>query len=121
MKEKRAARDFSRRLRKGSGADASASGATRVSGTVNYKRKYEPDFPTVAILQAFPGRIVTPQQLHVLGLVAAPSSFILRLPQLTLLPALRGERSPESREHRPGHQPCGLLLGLDVRAARLEC
>ena len=37
-----------RRLRKGAGADHSASGATRVAGTTNYKRKYEPDFPTVA-------------------------------------------------------------------------
>lgn len=43
------AKDFSRRLRKGAWADHSASGATRVAGTVNYKRKYEPDFPTVRI------------------------------------------------------------------------
>jgi hypothetical protein len=32
------AKDFSRRLRKGMGADKTASGATRVAGTVNYKR-----------------------------------------------------------------------------------
>lgn len=50
------AKDLARRLRKGTGADLSASGATRVAGTVNYKRKYEPDFPTVAVLSAFPGR-----------------------------------------------------------------
>ena len=43
------AKDSSRRLRKGTGADHSASGATRVAGTSNYKRKYEPNFPTVRI------------------------------------------------------------------------
>jgi hypothetical protein len=54
------------------GADATASGATRVSGTVNYKRRYEPDFPTVTILQAFPGRIIPAAQLEALGLVSPP-------------------------------------------------
>ena len=48
-------KDFARRLRKGAHADLTASGATRVAGTVNYKRKYEPVFPTVAIEQAHPG------------------------------------------------------------------
>ena len=95
------AKDFARRLRKGTGADATASGATRVSGTVNYKRKYEPDFPTVTILQAFPGRIIPAAQLEALGLVsppekaapaASPSSFT-RWPELAGLPALRARRS----------------------------
>jgi hypothetical protein len=65
-------KDFARRLRKGAGADASASGATRVAGTVNYKRKYCPGFPTVSIVSAIPGRISTPERLDELGLVAAP-------------------------------------------------
>lgn len=62
--------DLARRLKKGSGADATASGATRVAGTANFKRKYEPNFPIVAILEAAPGRTVTPGQLEALGLVA---------------------------------------------------
>jgi hypothetical protein len=66
------AKDFARRLRKGAGADATASGATRVAGTMNYKRKYEPDFPKVAILNTAPGRVVFPAQLESLGLVAEP-------------------------------------------------
>jgi hypothetical protein len=37
---------------------------------MNYKRKYEPDFPVVAIEQAHPGRLVTAEQLESLGLVA---------------------------------------------------
>jgi hypothetical protein len=66
------AKDFARRLRKGVGADATASGATRVAGTTNYKRKYEPDFPRVSILHAAPGRVASTDELEVLGLVAAP-------------------------------------------------
>jgi hypothetical protein len=62
--------DFARRVRKGSGADLTASGATRVAGTANFKRKYEPDFPTVTILEAMPARTVTKDQLAGLGLVA---------------------------------------------------
>jgi hypothetical protein len=65
------AKDLSRRLRKGTGADISASGATRMAGTLNYKAKYEPDFPTVTLLSSFPGRIVKAEQLEELGLLAA--------------------------------------------------
>jgi hypothetical protein len=67
-------KDFARRLRKGAGADLSASGATRVAGTVNYKRKYQSEFPTVNIEDARPGRIVTPSQLQDLGLLAPESA-----------------------------------------------
>jgi RepB DNA-primase from phage plasmid len=66
------AKDFARRLRKGVHADATASGATRVAGTVNYKRKYEPAFPEVKTVQAVPGRLTTQAQLESLGLLAAP-------------------------------------------------
>lgn len=65
-------KDFSRRLRKGTGADHSASGATRVAGTTNYKQKYQPDFPTVQIENAHPGRLITTEQLETMGLVAPP-------------------------------------------------
>jgi RepB DNA-primase from phage plasmid len=34
-------KDFARRLRKGTGADTTASGATRVAGSVNFKDKYD--------------------------------------------------------------------------------
>jgi hypothetical protein len=64
--------EIARRLRQGSGADACASGATRVAGSVNFKRKYAPDFPTVRILGATPQRIVTRAELEALGLTAAP-------------------------------------------------
>ena len=78
---------FARHLRKGAGADHSASGATRVAGTINYKRKYEPDFPTVRIGATAAGLIVTKEQLETKGLVAAPEpetvipAFTIRTPQ----------------------------------------
>jgi hypothetical protein len=64
--------DFARRLRQASGADPSASGATRVAGSVNFKRRYAPDFPTVQILEATPQRIVTRGELEAMGVVAEP-------------------------------------------------
>lgn len=84
------AKDFARRLREGAGADKSASGATRVAGTVNYKRKHEPDFPMVQIDEAHPGRIVTKAQLEGRGLVSAPEPEIVA-----------GEESSKTRQTGP--------------------
>ena len=72
--------DLARRLRQGSGADPSASGATRVAGSVNFKRRYAPDFPTVQILEATPRRIVTRGELQAAGLVAAPDPIPVSRP-----------------------------------------
>ena len=65
-------KDFVRRFKKGVGADATASGATRVAGSLNLKAKYAPDFPRVAIRAAHLGRMTTAAALDELGLVAAP-------------------------------------------------
>ena len=73
-------KDFARRLRKGTEADATASGATRVAGSLNFKDKYAPNFPRVAIEQAQPGRKTTPAELERLGLVAAPEPPALATP-----------------------------------------
>ena len=64
--------DFARRFRKGAGADLSASGATRVSGSLNFKEKYAPNFPLVETVHASPGEVVTQTDLDVLGVVAPP-------------------------------------------------
>jgi RepB DNA-primase from phage plasmid len=63
-------REFSSRLKKGTGADLTASGSVRVAGTFNFKRKYAPNFPMVAIDEAHPGRIVTRAELEGRGLAA---------------------------------------------------
>lgn len=70
--------DLARRLRRGSGADPSASGAIRVAGSLNFKRRYAPDFPMVTILEAAVRRTVTRVELEALGLVAAPPSPVKR-------------------------------------------
>jgi hypothetical protein len=64
-------KELARRLRKGTGADLSASGASRLAGIPNYKRKYDPDFPLVQIESIVPGRITTEEQLEESGLLAA--------------------------------------------------
>jgi hypothetical protein len=70
---KEAFKEFMRRVRKAVGGnDKSASHATRVAGTENFKTKYAPHFPTVTILETHPGRVMTPQELESLGLVAPP-------------------------------------------------
>jgi hypothetical protein len=63
--------DFARRLRKGAGADANASGATRAAGTLNFRRKYAPNFPQVCIVDAVPNRVVNAADLERMGLLAA--------------------------------------------------
>ena len=68
-------KDFARRVRQGTGADATASGATRVAGSLNFKDKYAPDFPRVAIREARAGRMTTAAELDELGLVAPPEEF----------------------------------------------
>jgi hypothetical protein len=68
-------RDFTRRVRKATGADLMASGATRIAGSFNFKERYRPDFPQVRIIHSHPGLIVTKDRLEVLGLVAPPEVF----------------------------------------------
>jgi hypothetical protein len=87
--------DFARRLRKGAGADPSASGATRVAGTANYKAKYAPAFPIVRVDHAQPGHRMAPDALETLGLVApaeAPARRTTGHQSATALPKTRRAR-----------------------------
>jgi hypothetical protein len=74
--------DFARRLKKGAGADPDASGATRISGSWNFKRKYGPGpdtvipiggrfYPIVEITGSNTGLVQTRAELQQAGLVAA--------------------------------------------------
>jgi len=98
------AKDFARRLRKGAGADPTASGATRVAGTTNYKRKYEPGFPTVTILAAAPGRVATPAELEALGLVASPEP--VKQPSVVPLRVSRRHEAAIRARRWPDYQRC---------------
>jgi RepB DNA-primase from phage plasmid len=68
--------DFARQLRRGSGADPSASGAARLAGSINFKRKYAPHFPVVSLVRASPQRCTTRAELRALGLVVDPDPQI---------------------------------------------
>jgi len=90
--------DFARRLRQGSGADPSASGATRVAGSMNFKRQYAPDFPIVEILEATPQRTITGGELEAMGLVGKPDA----------VPVIRPGRSNPARRTQawPSYERC---------------
>ncbi len=63
--------DFARRLRRGTGADLTASGATRISGSFNFKHKYAAaGFPRIETIHSCPGLIVKRSDLEALGVVA---------------------------------------------------
>ena len=89
--------DFARRLRRGSGADPNASGATRLAGSFNFKRKYASDFPMVSIREANPQRVVTRAELEAWGLVAPPEVGWDE-------PIRRGPRRPA--KHWPSYERC---------------
>jgi hypothetical protein len=68
---KEAFKQFMRRVRKAVGGnDKSASHATRLAGTENFKVKYNPNFPVVTILETHQGRVMTAEQLEAFGLLA---------------------------------------------------
>jgi len=84
-----------RRVRKAVGGnDKSASHATRVAGTENFKSKYVPDYPTVTIVETHPGRIMTPEQLEARGLLA-PSEPVTAPPL-----KFTGRRSESGKERQ---------------------
>lgn len=68
--ETEAAREFKTRVRRGSGADHSATGATRIAGSLNFKTKYAPAFPRVEIARANAGSVTTVAALEQSGFVA---------------------------------------------------
>lgn len=70
---------FARRLKKGVGADVTASGATRLAGSLNFKTEYAPGFPRVEVVHLNPGNLTTTAALDEAGFVAPeqrlPSGF----------------------------------------------
>jgi hypothetical protein len=66
-------KEFVRGVRRAVGGnDKSASHATRLADTENFKVKYGPDFPTCRFWKRIQGRIMSKEQLDAMGLVAAP-------------------------------------------------
>ena len=85
--------DFTRRVRRAAGADLSASGATRLSGSRNFKAKYAPNFPRVAIVETRPGLLATPKQIAAIGLLPGPAAA--PLPVRAYAPRTSGRQWPD--------------------------
>ena len=104
-------KEFTRRVRKAVGGnDTAASHATRMAGTENFKVKYAPEFPAVTILEAHPGRVMTPQQLEALGLVAPAEP----MKATTLAFARRQQKSSEGTRQWPSYEKS--LLGAPPKS-----
>jgi hypothetical protein len=83
----------------GTGADTTATGATRVAGSINFKDKYAPYFPRVTIHTAYPGRLADADELDRLGLVAGAPEVVaqpLRIPPSVFPPAATESGRPMS-------------------------
>lgn len=92
--------DFARRVRKATGADPTASGATRVAGSFNFKEKHAPHFPQVKILHTAGGLTVTPAQLEELG-------FVVAAPEPETRPARqRSAPRPSRGKSWPSYERC---------------
>jgi hypothetical protein len=105
-------KDLVRRVKKDIG-DKSASGAVRLAGTENFKVKYHPDFPVVAIAEAAPGRIVTVEQLEGLGLVSPPEPPMEPLPSFRASPRGRPQIWPSYQVSLAGAPPARSHKGPD--------
>jgi hypothetical protein len=68
-------KELARRGRLAAHSDISASGATRIAGSFNFKPDYAPNYPRVSIVEAHPGRICTVEELERMGLLAPPEEF----------------------------------------------
>ena len=69
-KETEAAKQFRTRVRRGAGADQSATGAVRLAGSLNFKNRYAPDFPIITLGQVSLGRMTTVAALQEANLIA---------------------------------------------------
>ncbi len=70
--EENAARDFVRRVKSASHADKSASGSTRIAGSLNFKTGYSPNFPRIEIAHMNAGHLTTIAALEQAGFVTPP-------------------------------------------------
>jgi hypothetical protein len=100
-KETEAARQFKTRVRRGAGADHSATGATRIAGSLNFKTKYAPAFPRVEITRSNAGSVTTVSALEQAGFIAPAET---PLPPASVPPELsRPGRNVTGSRHWPDY------------------
>lgn len=95
--EKEAAKNFRKRVRRGAGADKSATGATRISGSLNFKPHYAPEFPLVTLTHTNRGKTITIAQLEQAELLAPAEE-----PAPPLPPASVPRELGRQAQHLPG-------------------
>ena len=108
--------DFARQLRKGAGADPTASGATRVAGHPNFKDKYAPNFPVVEITHLVPGRFVTSGELEGQGLIA-PTEELIPVPARVSLTYAGPRKLPSYQRCVDNAPPNDSNTGPDISRA----
>ena len=94
---KEAAKQFRKRIRRGAGADKSATGATRISGSLNFKPNYAPEFPIVTLAHVNPGRTITTAQLEQAGLIAPAEEPAPPMPPASVPPRIAPSGTTVSR------------------------
>jgi len=92
-------KDIASALRRTTGADTTASGATRLAGSSNFKEKYAPNYPVVTITYHNPKRIVTVQELKTMRLLEMPS-------RITHRPIIRHEWNQQQPKRFPSYDRC---------------
>jgi hypothetical protein len=104
-------RDFRRRVKKAVRSDPMASGSVRIAGSLNFKPKYAPDFPRVAITHGIPGLLASREALEARGLVAAePPPTVLLAP----VGRFRGRKAwPDYKQTLAGAPPNQTKSGPD--------
>jgi RepB DNA-primase from phage plasmid len=99
-KETEAAKQLRTRVRRGAGADQSATGAVRLAGSLNFKNRYAPDFPIIILSQVSPGRVTTIEALDKANLIAPPPTTPPASvpPQIPPARAIRGRLWPDYQQ-----------------------
>jgi len=99
------AKEFTRRLKKASDADDTASGSTRIAGSLNFKTKYAPTFPRVEITHVNPGNLTSCAALELAGFVAPREEPRPPRPALSSRPA-RYASKRAGWKRWPNYQMC---------------
>ena len=104
-------------MRKGAGADDTASGATRVAGSLNFKDKYAPNFPRVQVAYSSPGLMASMSQFERMGLVAAPEKRAYPVFGLSSMERARSSKWPSYLRCVQGAPPNRDQTGPDISRA----
>jgi hypothetical protein len=102
--DRETAKLFRTQVRRGAGADHSATGAVRIAGSKNFKQKYAPAFPIIELAQADAGRTVTAAMLEKAGLLAPREAPAVQPPASVPHSVSRQKAQASGLWHWPDYQ-----------------